>query len=187
MQPSGSSNQRPSGSRLFKVRACPVAQIHHDLSRANSADCRARPQPARLTLPRPCALLRSRSSDFVTALHAHSKISSPSSFSSRHLPPHRHAANARTTVCRRSSRGRWARLLAARARQLGEYRPCPRLPAQPQLASLPLHPIVCLGSRTQASTAPFAACCPAPKVSSQRAHVDPLVLAAGKPSAQGLA
>ena len=93
---------------------------------------------------------------------------------------------APTTACRRSSFDSWARVLATRARQCGAYSPCPRLAAQPQLVYLPLYPIVCLGSCTLASTAPFAASCPAPQSSSQRAPLDPLVLAAAELSAQEL-
>ena len=92
----------------------------------------------------------------------------------------------RTTACRSSSCDRRARLLAGRARGRGAYPPCPCLAAQPQLASLPVHPIVCLGSRSLASTAPFVASCPAPQPSSQARSFDPLALAAGKPSPQGL-
>lgn len=139
----------------------------------------------RLTLHRPCARLRSQSSAFVAVLHEKPTRHVLELFIDSTSPSSPASRKRRTTACRSSSCGRWARLLAGRARQLGEYLPCPRLAAQPQLASLPLHPMLCLRSRSQASTAPFAASCPAPQPSSQARSFHPLVLAAGEPSAQG--
>ena len=139
-----------------------------------------------LTTPCPCAYLHSPSLVIITVTHALRRTTSPTSSSTRHVPPHRPAAKRPTRAYRSSSCGRRARVLAARARQHGACSPCPRLAAQRQLASLPVYPIVCLGSRSLASTAPFAASCLAPQPSSHRAHVDPLLLPPSKPSAQGL-